>query len=314
MSQDTEWLTWRRQGIGASDIAPILGLSPFSSAYSVWLDKTEQVPPDEGGTLAMRRGQHMESFILDEFQTESGLVVGHRGERFEDDWIRCTLDGGVDPDGAIEVVETKNTSHYPWDEPPIHYYLQCQWQMLNTGAKKAHLVAMHPRSLEVYVIDRDNEDIEAMLDAAERFWKRNVCGRVAPEPTGADLDAVRQRWPESVAKKVEVDEAVFSLVMQLEAAKDAASQQADTIADLTARLLAEFGEADTLTHKGRDIATWRSQNSFDVDEATRAHPDLAADLAVSKVPAGAFAKALGKKEADRFRHPSTRTLKLKGTA
>lgn len=312
---DQQWLDWRRQGIGASDIAPILGLSPFTTAYQVWLDKTGQVPDEDGGTFAMRRGQHMESFILDEFQAAVGLVVAHRGERFEDDWIRCTLDGGIDrAPGQLEVVETKNTSHYPWDEPPMHYYLQCQWQMLNTGATKAHLVAAHPREVAVYEIDRDDTDIEAMLGTAERFWKHNVCKRIAPEPSGDDLDAVKQRWPESVREVIEIDDDTLSLVAQLEAAKAAAKQYDNTIAELTARLLTVFGEADTLTHNGREVATWRSVNKFNVDEAAQAHPDVAAEVSVPKIPATAFAKALGKKEADRFRHPSTRTLKLKGAA
>ena len=34
----TDWLAWRRKGIGASDIAGILGISPWASPWSVWAD------------------------------------------------------------------------------------------------------------------------------------------------------------------------------------------------------------------------------------------------------------------------------------
>ena len=51
----TEFLEKRRSGIGASDVAPIMGLSPWKSALSVYLDKVEPLadeplsPPLEWG-------------------------------------------------------------------------------------------------------------------------------------------------------------------------------------------------------------------------------------------------------------------------
>ena len=38
-----EWLERRRKSIGGSDSAAILGLSEYSSAYSVWAEKTGKV-------------------------------------------------------------------------------------------------------------------------------------------------------------------------------------------------------------------------------------------------------------------------------
>ena len=39
-SERAEWLDWRRGGIGSSDIAAIIGLSPWATPYSVWAEKT----------------------------------------------------------------------------------------------------------------------------------------------------------------------------------------------------------------------------------------------------------------------------------
>ena len=46
LSRD-EWLAIRRTGIGSSDIAGVLGLSPWASPYTVWADKRGRVPPVE---------------------------------------------------------------------------------------------------------------------------------------------------------------------------------------------------------------------------------------------------------------------------
>ena len=38
-----DWLLDRRKGIGGSDVAAIMGLNKWKSAYQIWLEKTGQV-------------------------------------------------------------------------------------------------------------------------------------------------------------------------------------------------------------------------------------------------------------------------------
>lgn len=42
-----QWLELRRQGIGGSDVAAILGLSKWRTALEVWQDKTATAPADD---------------------------------------------------------------------------------------------------------------------------------------------------------------------------------------------------------------------------------------------------------------------------
>lgn len=42
-----EWLEARKQGIGGSDMAAILGFNKYRDAVSVWLDKRGELPPVE---------------------------------------------------------------------------------------------------------------------------------------------------------------------------------------------------------------------------------------------------------------------------
>ena len=68
----------RRKYIGSSDVAAILGISPWRTALDVYLDKTQ--PPveeklDPGRARAMTRGKRMEPYVIDLLAEETGLPV-----------------------------------------------------------------------------------------------------------------------------------------------------------------------------------------------------------------------------------------------
>ena len=44
---DAEWLRCRRMGVGGSDVAAIMGLSPWRSPIEVWADKTGRAEPED---------------------------------------------------------------------------------------------------------------------------------------------------------------------------------------------------------------------------------------------------------------------------
>ena len=69
----TEWLKRRRAGIGGSDVAAILGISPWKTALDVYHDKTGAAK-DEPETENMRLGTALEQFVADRF-TETFYVV-----------------------------------------------------------------------------------------------------------------------------------------------------------------------------------------------------------------------------------------------
>lgn len=90
------WLEQRREGIGASDIAQIVGVSPYGSAFKVWADKTGRVPLDERGSELMRWGQRLEGSIRDEWAERTGLHVAYPGTLVRADeypWVMATVDG-----------------------------------------------------------------------------------------------------------------------------------------------------------------------------------------------------------------------------
>jgi len=65
-SDDREhWLAKRKLGLGASDIASVLHLSPWRSALELWAQKTERVPEDDlEGIEAVWWGHQLEAAII----------------------------------------------------------------------------------------------------------------------------------------------------------------------------------------------------------------------------------------------------------
>lgn len=57
-----EWLMRRRKTIGGSDAAGIVGLSRWTSPFSVWADKTGRAAEKED-TEAMRQGRDLEDYV-----------------------------------------------------------------------------------------------------------------------------------------------------------------------------------------------------------------------------------------------------------
>ena len=57
-----EWLKIRRGYIGGSDAGAILGMNPYSSAFSVWAEKTGSVPEFEGNT-STKVGSYLEDLV-----------------------------------------------------------------------------------------------------------------------------------------------------------------------------------------------------------------------------------------------------------
>ncbi|HEY3692092.1 MAG TPA: YqaJ viral recombinase family protein [Pseudonocardiaceae bacterium] len=72
------WLSARRDGLGASDIAGVLGLSPWTTQLRVYLDKLGLAAPVEMNP-AMEWGIRLEDAVATKFADDSGLEVVKTG-------------------------------------------------------------------------------------------------------------------------------------------------------------------------------------------------------------------------------------------
>lgn len=74
---EQEWLAYRRRGIGGSDVAAILGISPFRTARDLYDDKLNiaSVADDAGNWVALEMGHLLEPLVARIFAKKTGLEV-----------------------------------------------------------------------------------------------------------------------------------------------------------------------------------------------------------------------------------------------
>jgi putative phage-type endonuclease len=152
------WLQERRTGIGGSDAAVVLGLSPWKSRYELWTEKSGSLPDEHGGetTPHLDLGNNLEAVVLRLLALRTGRQV-EAAERYtlvrnaDNPWCFCTPDGWVwdnedaryspSPAGiefpAKGIVQAKTAfslNKHDWDEePPDYYRVQLQHEMLASG-------------------------------------------------------------------------------------------------------------------------------------------------------------------------------------
>ena len=296
MSDRTDWLAWRRSGIGASDVAGILGLSPWASPFSVWASKIDDQADDHDND-AMEFGRRAEVMVGPWFADRTGLTVAGEQARCthrDDTWKLCTVDGFVfdgpnsDIASALGVLEIKTTgdSAADWaDEVPVHYRCQATWAMHVTDLPRCWFAVLHlafgrPR-FEVYEFERDAAEEAFVVDTCTRFWHDHVTTGHPPADDGhsATTDAIKAHWP-TAEGSLEADALTRRMCDRIRAHKATAKLIEANIAEAENELRAALGDREALVDgTGKVLASWKPQSTARLDGKAlkAARPDIAAE-------------------------------------
>ena len=197
-----DWLKARRNGIGGSDAAAIVGLSPYSSPLSVYAHKMELVPPIDDNE-AMRQGRDFEDYVAKRFEEASGLKTRRRNailQHPEHDWMLANVDRLIVGENAgleCKTTSVYNRTDFDGGNIPPYYYAQCQHYMAVTGAEKWYLaVLILNRKFHWFEIQRNDDDIAALISAEKVFWEEHVLGQIPPEPNENDSDLLKDLYPQ----------------------------------------------------------------------------------------------------------------------
>lgn len=196
------WLDTRSIGLGASEAAAAVGMSPWQTPLELWKLKIGVAKPkDLSGNPSVAQGNRMEP-VLREFymgmHPEFTLEYHAYDIIFQEErpWLFATLDGELtDEDGRRGILEIKTATpngKAGWDEwadgrMKSSYYIQTLHQMLATGYDFVRLfAALYSQNgditLRQYEIERADvtEDMAWLLAQETEFWVKNVLGGVMP--------------------------------------------------------------------------------------------------------------------------------------
>lgn len=198
-----EWLAARRDGVTASEIATLLGISPFDSPFNLYWQKAGAIP-DDYDNERMSLGRHLEPWIAERFCLEhtdlhfepGGLYasvarpwqMATPDGRLYDDVCRCEemphdplcLGGTGDVEQPAAVWEGKTSGTYEeWgddgsDEIPAYIRAQVLWQMdvMEVGIGYVSCLFLSSQQIRTYEIGYDIADVDLMRLEAVRFLDR----------------------------------------------------------------------------------------------------------------------------------------------
>ena len=284
-----EWLRTRQQGIGGSDAAAILGVSPWTSAYSLWLDKTAENPLPSEETAAMRFGTLMEAPIRQTYRELTGDNVvepRYSYQHPEFPFMYANLDGLIlDQDGFAEaVLEVKTAANpYAWVKGvPAYYVAQVQHYMAVTNLDRAVVVVLLAgEDIQWYEVPADKDYQAVLIKAEGEFWQ-SVQDRTEPQLDGskATHEAIRKTWTADSGKATDLSAEVLAVIEQRKEVTERIAELEAEKRECEAYVMKALEDAEVGTFDGRTIVTWKEQttNRLDTKALKEAHPDLAAEF------------------------------------
>lgn len=295
----TDWLEVRKQGIGGSDAAAAVGLSPYKSPLELWMEKTGRDadlprPDPQDTTEPVYWGTMLEPIVAASYTQQTGnkvrkvnAVLQHPSVPF----MLANLDREIVGSPLVQILECKTAGEFGaklWkDGVPEYVQLQVQHQLAVTGKQAAHVaVLLCGQKLEVHLVKRDDELISRLIALEAKFWQYVTSDTPPPADGSESADrALRLLYPGNSSTVDFSDDrnlsATFADLVNLRADIKAREAQAEKLKQAIQQAMGDASEARFET--GR-VLFRRSQDSttINTDLLLLNHPKLAVEYAITK--------------------------------
>lgn len=292
-----EWLEERKKSLGGSDVGAVLGMSEYSSPYTIWAEKTGKLPSFEGNEWT-RLGNDLEDYVAKRFCEVSGLKVVNDKATWRNDkypHLHANFDRKVV--GMKAGVECKLTSEfnakkYKNGEFPDRFYAQCVEYLCVTEFERWFLVVLiYGKGIKIYQMTRipddvvpewcessvyvDDGEIEALAKATADFWEY-VKSKTPPavDGTNSTTETISTIFPNSNTETVNLFAYEDNLRQYLALGKQI--KELKTIQDEMANKVKLFmNEAGKGESDGFKVSwTTASRSTFDHKRFASENPDI----------------------------------------
>lgn len=209
-----EWLAYRRTGLGGSDAAAALGVSPWTTARDLYFDKLNIVSAidDNDNWVQKEIGHLLEDLVAKIFHVKTGYRIYQIKRMFRHPlypFMIADIDFFIElPDGTTAILEIKTTNHNAinkwWDGKkeiiPLNYQLQGRHYMCVMNIDKVYFCCLYGNNENEVIIrtlDRDLIYESELIALEESFWVNHVLAQVPPPYTETGdlvLDSVRRHF------------------------------------------------------------------------------------------------------------------------
>jgi putative phage-type endonuclease len=298
LSRD-DWLEVRKNGIGGSDAAAAVGLSPYMSPLELWLIKTGRDanlprPDADDTTEPVYWGTLLEPIVAASYTKQTGnkvrrvnAVLRHPTIPF----MLANIDREVVGNRDVQLLECKTAGEFGarlWrDGVPEYVQLQVQHQLAVQGRQAADVaVLLCGQKLEVHRVVRDDALIARLIELEAAFWRYVETDTPPPADGSESADrALRCLYP-GAGGTVDFtgDRSLCSTFSDLVAVRARIDGHQAIESKLKQTIQQAMGEADRAEFETGSVSFRRSRDGagIDLQRLLTDHPELAAQYAITK--------------------------------
>lgn len=191
------WLEYRRRGIGGSDAAAILGVSPFATARDLYYDKLKIVSYEdpEDNWVQKKIGHLLEDLVAEIFHVRTGYQIYQIKKMFYHP-VHTFMLADVDyfvtlPNGETAILEIKTTNYNATDHwwaggvetVPVNYEIQGRHYMAVMNLNHVFYCCLYGNSEQETIIrhiERDRDYEEELIALESEFWNDHILTRQPP--------------------------------------------------------------------------------------------------------------------------------------
>lgn len=261
------WLQQRRSAIGASEVAAILGISPWATPWEVWADKRGKLDPWDGNAQT-RAGNRFESAVLDAAEDELGRL--ERNVRLIADGVPLAATCDAIVAVTREPVEAKTTGltgmvYGDWGDPltdqiPEYYLTQVHAQLICTKAELGYLFALIAgRGVVRFEVEANEKLHKAFCERISEWWDKHIVQGIEPSREAMPALDVVKRLRKVPNKSIELPEEMLEIIAKREVAKEIEKKGKEEaeLCDTQLRLALDDAEVGLLPD-GREVTLFET--------------------------------------------------------
>jgi putative phage-type endonuclease len=185
------WKEARKKRIGGSEIASIIGISPYVSAYQLWMEKTGIKEREDISRMPhVVRGINGEKVARMLIEKQTLKSFNPQVWKIEGTPLGASDDGHSHELNTILEIKCQGAKAHEATKNgviPNYYMCQCVWNLGVSGADECWFISFRPEdgTMHKVVVYPDPVEFERLKTAALEFWEL-VSTRVPPSLSEGD--------------------------------------------------------------------------------------------------------------------------------
>lgn len=250
--------------VTSTDLAVILGLSPYKSEATLAREKLGEVePPIEN--LQMQIGTALEPVVAAEYERLTGTKL----RRFHGIVVHPQIEwAAASPDwrrvGARYLVEGKTSQSRRWDgdEVPQDVETQVRWAMGCAGYPVSDVAALlHAREMRIWTVEHDAATFDGLVAIAADFRRRLAEGG----PFAEDAASIKVRYPTDDGTEAVADDEVEAAMLELLRLRALKKDTDDACDRIETAVKARMATATRLIGSGWTVTWKRTKDAEQTD-------------------------------------------------